>query len=126
MVLYLVVVTILLLTDASAFPKPPRFDLPIPADKIVHFLLFTPFPVLAYLSVKKDLRVNWKSVLVMLLVFAIGCVFAVLSELAQSFTPTRTTDIDDVLADGIGMLCSSVGTIVILLFRHSEDNLLVD
>ena len=50
MVLYLAVVGYLLFANFEKLSSVPKIFLGIPTDKIVHFCMFFPFPILAYLA----------------------------------------------------------------------------
>ncbi len=50
---YLLAVAYLCFASSSGLPSIKEWHFFIPADKVVHFLMFFPFPILAYLSFGK-------------------------------------------------------------------------
>ena len=81
---------------------------PVQFDKVVHFVMFLPFPVLAYLSFGKADAGGVRMVGGILLIFFIGCVLAAGTELLQGFIPYRTADVGDFKADALGLAVGSV------------------
>jgi len=79
-----------------------------PTDKVVHFMMFLPFPILAFLSSSYVAKKWWQSILYVLLLFAIGCAIAAITETVQGMLGTRTADIKDFDADIIALGISSV------------------
>lgn len=114
MVLYLGAVAYMLFANPEDLPSVEWSFLGIPSDKIAHFCLFFPFPVLAFFSLNVERRKSWKTALVIVAVFAVGCVLGGGSELIQGQTATRTPDVTDFLADAVGMAVSALGTFILL------------
>lgn len=79
----------------------------IPMDKIVHFLMFFPFPVLCFIAFSGRTDKPWKSVLAVSAVFLVGCLIAAATEVGQSFTDYRSGDILDFAADAVSLAISS-------------------
>jgi glycopeptide antibiotics resistance protein len=85
----------------------------IPIDKCIHFLMFLPYPFLAYFAAP---RKNWWRTL--FYVGMTGIIIAFLLELSQGiFTQDRVTDIWDLVANVIAIL---IGTAVLLLFKRKR------
>ena len=112
-VLYLIAVAVLCFSNFSHMSEMPRTVFGLPADKVVHFVMFLPFPVLSYFSF--DVR---KAVCM----FALGCVLAWGTELIQSRIPYRSMDPADFKADRIGLICGSLVSFFILLLKHKKNN----
>ena len=108
-ILYVGAVAWLCFGRFDSLPDAPRSLWGIPMDKIAHFLMFLPFPVLAFLSSGHLSETPRSSVLRMLGFFFAGCLFAAATELIQArFLPYRSGDPADFRADlaalGIGSL----------------------
>ncbi|MCQ2174574.1 MAG: VanZ family protein [Bacteroidales bacterium] len=90
--------------DLSRFP---RIIWGIHSDKLVHFALFFPFPILAYLSYDKTKYNTGSSVLFIIATFILGFTVAGATEYIQRFLPYRTADYTDMRADilSIGISC---------------------
>lgn len=83
----------------------------IPTDKIIHFIMFFPFPVLCYLSFDRHTDRPWQAVLLAGIVFASGCIIAAATEIGQSFLKYRSCDIKDFLADSLALVISTAATL---------------
>ncbi|MGM9753960.1 MAG: VanZ family protein [Candidatus Cryptobacteroides sp.] len=106
LLLYFCLLAYLCFAPPQAFPSVNKWNFFIPADKLVHFLMFLPFPVLCYLAIGRNIHKSWKSVGGIVLLFIAGCVLATATELIQGITPERQPDRYDFLADAIGMFVS--------------------
>lgn len=83
----------------------------IPTDKIVHFCMFFPFPILAWYSIDRIPRGLAESVGKIISFAAYGCCFAGLTEIIQGMMPYRSEDIHDFYADVIAI---GIASLVIL------------
>lgn len=88
----------------------------IPMDKIVHFLMFFPFPFLCFLAFVRRTYKAHHTVIAVGIVFLTGCVIAAGTEIGQSFTEYRSGDVLDFAADALALAISSV--IVMLIDLH--------
>ena len=106
---YLVVLAVLCFGNFSSLPKVSKAILGIPTDKVVHFCMFLPFPILAFLAYDKYTG-NRRSVLIFALVtFLAGCLLAAGTELGQAYlTKHRSGDAMDFIADFTALLTGSV------------------
>lgn len=113
MLLYLLAVAYICFAPGDRMPQMPQWDLPIPMDKLVHFTMFLPFPIVAFFAF--NLKGSLKNIAVL---FLIGVSLAGLTEIIQSFSPTRSMEGMDFLADciGIGLSC-----LLLLLLRKACD-----
>lgn len=104
-VLYVAVVCYLLFSEGDKLPKVPAWKLPFEMDKVAHFLMFFPYPVLAY----KSMGVNRSNPGWLILgIWVFGCFLGALTEYVQSFTATRSMELADFLVECVSMLISSV------------------
>lgn len=84
----------------------------IPMDKVVHFIMFFPFPMLCYPAFcHRNLKV-WKTALNITVILVIGCALAAGTEIGQSMTDYRSGDPMDFLADFAALAASSVITFI--------------
>ena len=84
----------------------------LPTDKLAHFLMFFPFPLLGFLSFDKGRRTAGRSIGFMALLLFAGCCFASATEFIQGHLSYRTADKYDLLADCISM---GISTLIILI-----------
>jgi len=83
----------------------------IPIDKCIHFLMFLPYPFLAYFSSKR--KNYWRT---LFYVGMTGITLAFLLEVSQGvFNTDRVMDIWDMVANIIAIL---IGTAFLLLFKR--------
>ena len=107
--LYIAAVLVLCFARFDNNPDIPRSFMGIPMDKLVHFLMFFPFPILAYLAFDHYTNSILASLVFFSITLLVGCLLAVGTEWGQStFTDYRCGDRKDLLADFIALLSSSV------------------
>ena len=111
-ILYLVAVGYLCFANMNNLPDVPRTFLGLEMDKIAHFCMFFPFPVLGYLSLDRKGSSLPESIALVITICAVGCIFAGLTELIQGMMPYRTEDIRDYKADVIAMAISSAAAFI--------------
>ena len=107
--LYLIAIAVLCFGKFSNLPSVSNTILGIPTDKVVHFVMFFPFPILAFLAYDKFTG-TVKSVLIFALVtFLAGCLIAAGTEIGQAYlTEYRSGDPTDFLADFLALLTGSI------------------
>ena len=113
MVLYLAAVGYLLFANFEKLSSIPRIFLGIPTDKIVHFCMFFPFPILAYLAYDQLTDTPLKALAALVSICAIGAIFAGLTEIGQSLLPYRYEDISDFRADCLAIVLAGILTFII-------------
>lgn len=121
MLLYISAVAFLCFHRFSSMPSVPTTLLGIPMDKIAHFCMFLPFPVIAAMCFDKVPAKQWQIIAASIAVLAAGCVFAALTEIIQSRLSYRTGDKIDFLADALAMTIGSVATVVILTRKRNTN-----
>ena len=118
--LYLVAVAVLCFAHFPESEDVPNELWGIPMDKIVHFLMFFPFPVLAYLAFDRYPGKRGASVLRTAAALLCGCAFAAVTELVQSRLPYRSGDPADFRADAFALLLSSVLVLILILVQKNR------
>lgn len=111
--LYLVAIAFLCFMHVDKLPDIQKFILGIPTDKVAHFLMFLPFPILAYLAYDHLTNKVWSAILFALATFVIGCLLAYGTEYVQGRLPYRSMDIKDFKADALALAISSVFVFII-------------
>ena len=120
MALYFIAVGFLCFGHFDNIDMASGMFLGIPTDKIVHFSMFFPFPLLAYATFGRKIKGNFRTILSIVLIFAAGCILAIGTELGQGMTDYRSCDINDFRADAIGMAVSSIILVCIAFFRRKN------
>ena len=92
----------------------------IPMDKLVHFLMFFPLPLLAYLAFDRYREKRRGAAFGAAATFLGGCVFAAFTELVQSRLAYRSGDPADFKADFLALAACSFIILVIILLKHKK------
>ena len=116
---YLVVLAILCFGNFNDMPSVEQSLWGIPTDKVFHFLMFIPFPCLAYFAFNRYAEKRRTAVLWTFVTFFIGIVLAAGTEIGQALlTDWRTGDPLDFRADLIGLGVGTLIVIIIALWNH--------
>ena len=118
--LYLVAVAVLCFAKFPESEDVPRSLLGIPMDKLVHFLMFFPLPLLAYLAFDRYPGKRGSSALRASAAFLGGCAYAAFTELVQSRLPYRSGDPADFRADFVALAACSVLILVLIFTKHKK------
>lgn len=111
--LYLAAIAFLCFMRVDRIPDMQQSLLGIPTDKIAHFLMFLPFPILAYLAYDHLTNKVWSAILFAVATFVIGSLLAYGTEFVQGRLPYRSMDMNDFKADAIALAISSVFVFII-------------
>ena len=107
--LYLLGVLFLCFGHFSSTPDLPTEFLGIPLDKVVHFFLFFPFPILAFLAFDQYTETVGATLRFTGITLLAGILLAVGTEWGQAhLTDYRAGEPLDFLADCIALLLSSI------------------
>ena len=107
LVVYVLAVLYLCFGYFRTLPSVSRYMWGFPTDKVVHFLMFLPFPLLAYGALDVRPRSFFLSLLLVAGIFAAGCVLSGGTEVVQSFLYWRSGDLRDFEADALALGISS-------------------
>lgn len=107
LILYIVAVAYLCFSNLNKIPDVPKHLFGLEMDKIVHFCMFFPFPVLGVLSYGHKSNNVWQSLAVIVTICAFGAIFAGITEIIQGMLPRRTEDIRDYKADLLAIIIAS-------------------
>ena len=113
---YLICLCILCFGNFSGIPQIEEKILGFDPDKVVHFLMFFPFPILAWLAMERHPSGPWPALGLTLLLFLTGCAIAAGTEIGQHFLPWRTSDPKDFRADTLALALSAFIVFVKMLF----------
>lgn len=106
--LYLIGIAVLCFGKFSNLPSVSNTILGIPTDKVVHFVMFFPFPILAFLAYDKYTGTVKSSIIFAIVTFLAGCLIAAGTEIGQAYlTEYRSGDPTDFLADILALLTGS-------------------
>ena len=117
MILYILAVAGLCFGHLDKLPKATRTIFGLELDKVIHFLMFLPFPLLSYFAIGKNPSGPWKAIGEVLLIFLAGCLIAADTELVQAVLPYRSADPKDFLADTVALVLASLAVFIIMLVK---------
>ena len=89
----------------------------IPIDKIMHFIMFFPFPVLAYAAFRPAGKKRMIHLAVLAIILVTGTGVALVTEHIQGLIGYRGNDIKDFYADMLGMSCSAILAFIYILIK---------
>ena len=119
--LYLVVVLVLCFGQFKDAPSVPWTLLGIPSDKLVHFCMFFPFPILAFLAFDKYTETPRSTFLFSGITFLVGVALAFGTEWGQAHLTTyRSGDPLDWLADISALFLSTLIVIIWDLLKQRK------
>ena len=109
---YVVAVLMLCFGRFDSPPSLPTTFLGIPTDKIGHFCMFFPYPILAFLAFDKYTETPKSTLLFSSLTFVLGALLALGTEWGQAhLTNYRSGEPMDLAAD---LLALFIGTLIII------------
>ncbi len=113
MLLYIAAVGYLCFANFHKLPDVPRELFGIRMDKIVHFCMFFPFPILAFFAYDHLTEKPWQALAALISICAVGCIFAGVTEMIQGSLPYRSQDIKDFGADCLAICIASLLVFII-------------
>ena len=117
LILYLLALAVLCFSHLDKLPQLHDKILGFDPDKLVHFLMFLPFPYLCYFAIGKNPSGPWKAIGTVLLIFLAGCLTAACTEIGQSFFPYRSADPKDFQADAASLALNSLIVFILMLVK---------
>ena len=113
--IYLAAVAVACFTKPSNLPDLGAGSfMGIPMDKVLHFTLFLPFPVLASMSLIDPQRNRAANLFTLLVISVTGIGIAYATEAIQSEIGYRSYDMKDLVADSIGIATGALATAIII------------
>ena len=118
--IYIVVVAVLCFMKTDSLPSVELHFLGIPIDKLAHFIMFVPFPVLAYMTFWPTNAGKPGKMGVLIVIMAAGTGLAKATERIQSMLSYRTGDPMDFMADMTGILIGSLIIAAYILLKKEN------
>ena len=115
--LYIIAVGYLCFAKPDDMPSVEISFFGLPIDKVAHFLMFLPFPLLAFLTFDTEDSKAGRRTLLMLGIVAAGIAGAALTEFIQGYLAYRSEDAFDLLSDCMGLGTGVIAVIIYLIFR---------
>ena len=116
--LYIAGVLFLCFGHFDTAPDIPTSFLGIPMDKVVHFTMFFPFPILAFLAFDKYTETPRATFLFSGITWVLGMLLALGTEWGQAHLTTwRSGDPLDLAADALAL---TLGTLLVIIWDLSK------
>ncbi len=120
LLVYLAGVAYLCFGNFNDLPDIQKTLFGIPMDKVVHFGMFFPAPLIGFFAFNKEPLSPGKAAVTLLCICSIACVFAGLTEIIQGTLPYRSEDIKDFEADCLAIGISTVTVFIINLCLYKK------
>lgn len=120
--IYLAAIAFLCFMHVDKIPDIQKTIFGIPTDKIAHFIMFLPFPILTYLAYDHVTNKAWSAILFSLLTLLAGAAIAAGTEYVQGLLPYRSRDIADLKADLLALFISTVAVFLVDIFNLKKRN----
>ena len=116
--LYLTAIGSLCFMRGDSLPSVTGTWFGIPADKIVHLLMFLPFIPLAFFTFSRERNSFGRNIVLMAALMSVGVITAYTTELIQEKLSYRSYDLKDMAADCIGLAAGFAITFFRLIIKH--------
>lgn len=116
--LYIAAVAFLCFAKPEDMPQMPSLWFGLPADKVGHFLMFMPFPILAFLTFETEGMTVGRKFLLLAVLMTVGAGLAMGTEHIQAQLAYRAAETGDFYADAAGLV---IGGAAVLLFILRKD-----
>lgn len=120
--IYLAAVMTICFLRPGDIPPMRQFILGIPTDKVIHFLMFLPYPLLAYISFRPDSTATGRHFLTLAGIIAVGVMMAMGVEKLQVIAE-RNYDIKDFYANIAGIATGTIITIIAITTQQIRKHL---
>lgn len=118
--LYLAALGFLCFGNPQNYPSTPLYLWNIPADKIAHFIMFAPYPALAFISIDPQSGSIMKKLITLFLVLTTGVSLALCTEIIQGTMEYRSFEFWDLAADIAGMLTCTMALAAYILSKNRK------
>lgn len=123
LLVYIVAVAYLCFANFDKAQNFQKYIFGIPTDKLVHFCMFFPFPIISFFASDKRSTTIFGALASFVIVCSYGCIFAGITEIIQGMLPYRTEDLADFGADCLAICTSALFTFIAdiySVFKHKK------
>lgn len=115
-ILYLAAVGYICFSSGEDFPSFDDSIFGVATDKVVHFTMFLPFVFLFFIACKPVM--TERPIAFWALAIIAGFGLAATTEFVQMILPTRTAELFDCVADGLGVLSGALFTLLMIIKKR--------
>lgn len=94
----------------------------IPGDKIIHFIMFFPYPILLFMVRRHPFSAGRQIWIYSIWVLLSGIAIAAATEIGQGFTPYRDNNPYDLIADGAALLSGTLLSLPFVFYTLARRN----
>ena len=109
--LYIAAVGYLCFAKPEDIPQLPDLWFGLPADKVGHFLMFVPFPLLGFMVFDKEDTGIARRIMLLGIMIICGFGMAAGTESIQASMASRSAEMKDLLADSAGLAAGAILTV---------------
>ena len=120
--IYIAAVMVLCFMKTDNLPQPSFLILGIEADKVAHFLMFAPFPLLSYMVAAGAWKKPWHHFMLLGCLMLLGVAAAMATEQVQTLLTYRPGDVRDTTADTYGIVAGGLLTAAYILHKTKKGN----
>ena len=115
--IYMAAVALLCFMNPSQLPEMEvKTFLGLPIDKVFHFLMFLPYPILSSLSFITRGTGTSKNMTILIVLIILGIGISYGTEVIQAHTGYRSYDLGDFYADMTGIAAGTIFTVVYIAY----------
>ena len=118
--LYILAVGIMCFAKPDGLPAVTFDWFGLPADNIVHFLMFVPFPVLAYFAFVPERYGKSRKFLCIMAIAIMAAAMALMTEKVQGLLGYRSYEIKDLIADLSGTVAGTVAILAYIALKTEQ------
>lgn len=116
--LYIAAVAYLCFAKPEDMPQLSQTWFGLPSDKVGHFLMFLPYPLLSFHLFRHDEMTAGRQILLLAVLMVTGAGLAAGSEQIQASLGYRSADTHDLIADMAGLTTGGLCILCYILFRR--------
>ncbi len=116
--LYIMAVGYTCFAKPDEIPQLSDFWLKMHVDKLIHFIMFAPFPPLAYQVFQYDKVSLSARLLILSLIVIAGFGVAVGTERIQAILDYRSSEVGDLYADALGLAAGCLSTALFIIKKN--------
>lgn len=115
---YIAAIALLCFMKTDSVPDVQFTIFGIPTDKLVHFCMFAPYPVLAFQTFHSRDVTLWRELVLLAVLSVFGLGLAYGTEQIQGMIDYRSYEIADFYADSTGIAAGTLAVLIQIAFRE--------
>lgn len=123
--IYICAVAMLCFMKPDDLPKIQNTWFGLPSDKVAHFLMFFPYPILSYLAFRPERDTRMRKFITLIAILLSGAAIALCTEYIQAKTGYRAYELKDMLMDFTGIMAGGILTFLAIIrpYRYNREDM---